>query len=547
MPFDNYVVGAIARELDDLCVGGRIERIYQPEREELILCINRPPREDRPAGRYNVLLSASAGRPLIHITETRDAGPQNPPAFCMLLRKYLIGARVLSVKRLGRERIVRFDLATTSELGIKGERSLLFELMGKHSNIIFCEPGSESPDSLRIIDAIKRISTDVSRVRQTLPGMAYIMPPPGKGISPIMAEETKHGDLTGKDITYYDELLENGLYKPVIFYEPQSDGSSRAIDYHIFDLGVYEGLIPQFFEGECATSNMIEAWNDSREIIGRLTAKTNEIGSALNSRLEKLYLKKQRLQEDLSEAEQADKHRKIGDLITSNIWRIEKGTARVALEDYVEDGAVRTVDLDPKLTPAQNAQRYYKAYSKAKTAAVFKARQLVETDEQINYLESVSHFLYNAQSPADIDALRAELEETGYLRQHNKKNKNRNVKSFQPIEYELSSGAKLYIGRNNIENDELTFRFADKDDIWLHAKDIPGSHAILKTKGVDITEQDLFEAAAAAAWYSKARQSEGVPVDYVPARHVKKPSGSKPGYVIFTHNRTLYVTPSLPE
>ena len=547
MPLDNYVVGAIARELDDLCAGGRIERIYQPEKEELILCINRPPTSDRATGRYNVLLSAGAGRPLLHITETRDAGPQNPPAFCMLLRKYLIGARLLSVKRIGRERIVRFDLATSNELGIKGERSLIIELMGKHSNIIFCEPKDDEPGSLRIVDAIKRVSADVSRVRQTLPGMTYNVPPPGKGISPIMAEETKHSDLTGKDTAYFDNLLEKGFYTPVIFYEPEVDGKSREIDFHIFDLSMYSGLIPKYFEGEHATSTMIEKWYDSRENIGRLAAKTNEVGSALQSKLDKLYLKKQRLQEDLNEASKSDKHRKTGDLITANIWRIEKGIARVALEDYAEDGAVRTVDLDPKLTPAQNAQRYYKAYSKAKTAAIYKTRQLVETDEQIDYLENVSHFLSNAQTPAEIDALRAELEETGYIRSRGKKNKPRNVKSFQPIEYELSSGAKLYIGRNNMENDELTLRFADKEDLWFHAKDIPGSHAILKTKGKEVSENDLFEAAAAAAWHSKARLSEGVPVDYVPARHVKKPSGAKPGYVIFTHNRTLYVTPSLPK
>jgi predicted ribosome quality control (RQC) complex YloA/Tae2 family protein len=558
MPFDNYVVGAVARELDELCTGGRVERIYQPEREEIILCINRPPREDRPAGRYNVLLSASAGRPLLYIAENRDAGPQNPPAFCMLLRKYLIGARLLSVTRLGRERIVRFDFATSSELGVKGKRSLLIELMGKHSNIIFCEPkedlnesDTDAADNLRIADAVKRVSADISRVRQTLPGMDYLPPPPGKGLSPIMAEETKHGDLTGKDPAYYDRLLENGSCEPIIFYEPQTDSPARAVDFHVFPLGVYDGLNARVFEGETRVSAMLETWYEGRETVGRLTAKSNEVGSALGARLDKLYLKKQRLQEDMAEAGRAGAHRKAGDLITANIWRIEKGAARVALEDYAEDGAVRTVDLDPRLTPAQNAQRYYKLYSKAKTAAVFKAKQLEETGAQIDYLESVSHFLRDAKNPAEIDALRAELEETGYLRVRGKKNKTQTGRGraravFRPTEYELPSGAKVFVGRNNIENDELTFRFAEKDDLWMHAKDIPGSHAILKTYGQKASEADLFAAAAIAAWHSKARLSEGVPVDYTLVRHVKKPSGAKPGYVIFTHNHTLYVTPKLP-
>ncbi|MDR0874640.1 MAG: NFACT family protein [Clostridiales Family XIII bacterium] len=551
MPFDNYVVGAVARELNDLCAGGRVERIYQPEREELILCINRPPGDDRPAGRYNVLLSANAGRPLLYAAESRDAGPQNPPAFCMLLRKYLIGARLISVARLGRERIVRFDFATSSELGVKGERSLLIELMGKHSNIIFCEPIAGAED-LRIVDAIKRVSADVSRIRQTLPGMTYLMPPPGKGISPVMAEETKHGDLTGKDAAYFDRLLKNGDYAPRIFFEPQDDGSAREVDFHIFGLGVYDGLVTHVFEGEDAVSSMLEAWYDSRETAGRVTAKANEVESALALRLDKLYLKKQRLLEDLTDAARAGEHRKTGDLITANIWRIEKGAGRVALEDYAEDGAVRTVDLDPKLTPAQNAQRYYKLYSKAKTSAVFKTKQLEETNEQIDYLESVSHFLRDAKNPAEIAGLRAELEETSYLRPRGKKTKvrpgrGRTQQTFSPAEYTLSSGAKIFVGRNNTENDELTFRFADKDDLWLHAKDIPGSHVILKTEGHPPAEQDLFEAAAAAAWNSKARASEGVPVDYTQVRYVKKPSGAKPGYVIFTKNRTLYVTPALPK
>ncbi|MDR3365026.1 MAG: NFACT RNA binding domain-containing protein [Clostridiales Family XIII bacterium] len=544
MAFDNYVVGAVSRELNSVLAGGRVDRIYQPEREEVILCVNRPPVDGRPPGRFNLLISASANRPLLYLTELREAGPQNPPAFCMLLRKYLIGARIESVSAAPRERIVRIDFLATLDLGQKEPRTLIFELMGKHSNIIFL-------DGAHIVDAIKRVTGDMSRVRQTLPGMDYTLPPPGKGISPLMEEETKNADLTGKGLAYFDALAAAGDYAPTIYFD-----GDRAADFHVFRLSVYEGLRTRDFAGGAAVSEMLETWFESRETQGHLSARTNELKSALKARTDKLYLKKQRLLEDLEEAARADGWRETGDLVTANIWRIEKGAKRVALEDYMHDGAVRTIDLNPRLTPAGNAQRFYKLYSKAKTAAVVKAKQLEETQGAIDYLESVAHFLGDAASPQDIEELRTELTETGYLRpkrQPGLKRKNKpaargkKAGRFAPFEYTLPSGARLLVGRNNAENDELTLRVAAKTDFWLHTKNIPGSHVILKPFGTEPDGEDLRRAAEAAAWYSKARASEGVPVDYVSVRHVKKPSGARPGYVIFTHNRTLYVTPKLPE
>ena len=543
MPFDNYVVGAVCRELNTVLLGGRVERVYQPEREEVILCVNRPPMGARAPGHYNLLISANASRPLIYLAERREAGPGNPPAFCMLLRKYLVGARIESIEQIPRERIIRFGFLTSSELGLKEKRTLVFELMGKHSNIIFL-------DGERIVDAIKRVSGDISRARQTLPGMPYILPPPGKGVSPVMEEETKGAELTGKGLAYYDELAATGGYAPTIYYDGE-----RAADFHVFGLEVYGSLRKRCFSGETAVSEMLETWYEGREAQGRLSLKANELKSALKARLGKLYLKKQRLSEELGEAARADFLRETGDLITANIWRIEKGAEKAVLEDYMNEGAAREIDLDPRLTPAGNAQRYYKLYSKAKTASVIKAKQLEETEAVIDYLEGAIFYADEAGSQQDIEALRSELTEAGYLRPPKRATGKPGKKTgpkllrggtFAPHEYTLPSGSKLLIGRNNAENDELTLRVARGNDIWLHTKDIPGSHVILKPAGPTLDEADLRSAAEAAAWYSKARASEGVPVDYTPARNVKKPSGARPGYVIFTQNRTLYVTPKLP-
>ena len=546
MAFDNYVLGAVCLELKKLLKGGRVERIYQPEREELIFCVNRPPLEGKPPGRYNLFISANAGRPLIYLAERREAGPEVPPAFCMLLRKYLIGARLEDVWQVERERILHFEFLTSSELGFREKRTLVFELMGKHSNIIFL-------NGTKIVDAIKRVTGDMSRARQMLPGMEYSLPPPGKGVSPIMEEEAKDSCTTGRSLEYFDGLAANGEFVPTIYFDGE-----RAADFHVFSLRTYEGLDAREFRGETAVSEMLETWYEGREEHGRISAKKNEIKSAVKARLDKLHLKKRRLSEEVEEASRADRLRETGDLITANIWRIESRAKRVSLDDYLRGGETRTIDLDPRLTPAQNAQRYYKLYNKAKTASVVKNKQLEETHKTIDYLEGVSHFLDEAKNPQEIEELRTELIETGYLRPPKetkgaKKQGGRGTKKIQrgglyaPHEYKLPSGARVLVGRNNAENDELTMRVAAKTDFWLHTKDIPGSHVILQPVGSETSKEDLFAAAEIAAWYSKGRGSEGVPVDYTRVRHVKKPSGARPGYVIFTNNRTLYVTPKLPE
>lgn len=530
MAFDNFVTGAIAHELNSVLSDGRIERIYQPEREEILLHVNVPPKDGHARARHDLLLSANSGHPLIYLTALRSGNPQNPPGFCMLLRKHLIGARVMGVSQVEKERILRIDLAASNELGIAQQRCLVIEIMGKHSNIILLDTSSD-----RIIDAIKRIGPDLSRVRQTLPGMPYRMPPPGKGISPIMAEET----ACGKDIQHYEALAAEGAYTPLIYF----DGQGNMQDFHVFDLSIYGGLSRKYLS---TVSEMLETWYETRDQDNRVKQKSSDLAQSINTKLDKLYLKKQRLSEDLAKAGRGDEERLKGELLTANIYRLDKGASEVSLARFDMPEQHVRIMLDPRLTPAQNAQRFFKRYSKAKTALVEKQKQLQITQSELDFLESYRVYIEHATNAAEVDELRTELAELGYI---SKRKQLLRPQTLRPdfLKFEIQSGLIVHVGRNNRENDALTLKHAKSTDLWLHTKDIPGSHVILSGDPEHRTATDIQEAAAIAAWYSKARQSESVPVDYCLVKYVKKPNGAKPGMVIFKHNRTVYVKPRLPE
>jgi predicted ribosome quality control (RQC) complex YloA/Tae2 family protein len=556
MPFDNFVAGAIATELDRSLSGGKVERIHQPERYEIIMHVNVPPHSgsgDEDAGdgtssasarmRHDLLISAQGSHPYIYISTKKSGNPQNPPAFCMLLRKHLTGARVERVFRVERERIIRIEFDAADEIGLHHKRTLLFEIMGKHSNIMLLDEND------RVLDAIKRIYADMSRVRQMLPGMDYTQPPKGKGVGPLMEEENREG----RPLSFYEGLDAEGRYEPLIF----SGDDGRMKDFYVFGIDLYAGL----GRVRCrSVSAMLESYYEEKESGNRLEQKCSGLRQALNGRIEKLCLKKQRLLEDMEKAKRADAYKVKGELITANIYRLEKGMSEADLESFGPEQDIVKVALDPLLTPAQNAQRYFKKYNKAKTALTEKATQLRITDCDIDFLESYRVFMENASDGADIDGLWEELTELGYVRRRPGKSSRKAVKK-EYLRYSLSSGAAVYVGRSGRENDALTLKKAKPDDLWLHAKDIPGSHVILlkqpapppqRADGADgvppgFDADSVREAAQIAAYYSKARQSENVPVDYCLVKYVKKPSGAKPGMVIFTHNRTVYATPALPE
>lgn len=560
MAFDGIVTRAMVRELQDRILLGKIEKVYQPEADELVFHIH--------TKNGNVKLLASAGSAharLCFITEN----PVNPPAplaFCMLLRKHLQGGRITEITQKDSERIIEISLETLNELGFTMSKKLIFEIMGKHSNIVLVDIASG-----KIIDSIKRVSFDVNRVRQILPGMIYQYPPAqdkipfreisadqlealaadGKtilrsvgGIAPAFAEELAlrtgkarsdfmSGIMTAVESPSHDEsrvyLDESGA--PIDFYPvPLSELEESCTVQHFDDLS----SAMEFYFGKKESSNQ-----------GR--QKSHDLIRSVNALLDKMYLKKKRLSEDLLKAENSEDLRLYGELLTANIHLIQPGMKSVEVTNYY-DGSTLTIPLDVKLSPSKNAQHYFKKYGKSKTAIKEKQIQLNENEAEIKYLESVLSFLENTDDVVEIESIRTELVETGYVRRRRQAGgfKEKKYKPA-PYRYTLSNGMSVLVGRNNKENDILTFKTAGNKDLWLHTKDIPGSHVIVQSGGVELDEEAVWEAAAIAAYHSKARTSENVPVDYVQIKYVKKPAGAKPGMVIFTNNRTVYVNPAVPK
>ncbi len=573
MAFDGLVTTCIAQELNHKIVNGRIEKIHQPASEELLFQI----RQGRT--KYRLYLSASSSRAGLYLTETRDTNPASPPAFCMLLRKHLQGARIREIRQVDSERMIEIDTDSVNELGFRVSHRLIIEIMGKHSNIILTDI-----ETGKILDSIKRISIDVNRYRQTLPGITYVAPPShGKipyfnltedafldavsqtgrpleqalvasiqGISPLIASELcfRAEQTAGRGFTEQDVYFElqkilhdvaSGDMMPSVY--KKEDGS--PLEFHAIELQML-GDRESAGSVSCGSiSEAAEIYFEGRDSSNRMRQKSSDIRHTVNSAIQRQQLKKQRLSEDLIRAEDADRYRLYGELLTASLHTVAEGRSEAEVVNYY-DGSTLTIPLDPRYSASRNAQIYYKKYTKSKTAKVEKTAQLEQTSRELEYLESVLSFIDTAQTSDDLEAIRSELTENGYLRPRGKKAPKKNLK-LPPHEYRTTGGLRILAGRNNKQNDQLTFHTASSTDIWLHTKDIPGSHVILHTEGTEPEARDIYEAASVAAFHSKANQSSNVPVDYVRVRYVKKPSGSRPGFVIFTHNRTVYVDPALPE
>ena len=586
MAFDGIVTRAMSRELNDKILYGKIEKVYQPEADELVFHIHTK------NGNLKLLASAGSAHARLGFITENPVNPPAPLAFCMLLRKHLQGGRITEITQKGSERIIEISLETLNELGFTISKKLIFEIMGKHSNITLVDIASG-----KIIDSIKRVSFDVNRFRQILPGMIYEYPPAqdkipfaeitaeqlealpadGKsilgavgGISPALGEELarRRGKARSEYLASVLKAIDAGnscgscgscgaCDSENVFGSRGSGNAGEAcsprvytdekgvpVDFYAFPLSQLEescevlsfdslSSAMEFYFGKKASSNQ-----------GR--QKSHDLIKSVNAQLDKMYLKKKRLAEDLLRAENSESLRLFGELLTANLHLVRPGAKSVDVTNYY-DGSQVSIPLDVKLSPSKNAQRYFKKYGKAKTAIKEKQIQIVENDEEIKYLESVLSFLENTEDVAEIESLRAELVETGYVRRRKQAGgfKEKKYKPA-PYRYTLSNGMSVLVGRNNKENDYLTFKLAGNKDLWLHTKDIPGSHVIVQSAGAELDEASIWEAAAIAAYHSKARTSENVPVDYIPVKFVKKPSGAKPGMVIFTNNRTVYVSPKIP-
>jgi predicted ribosome quality control (RQC) complex YloA/Tae2 family protein len=562
MSFDGMVTGAVAHQLNRVLTGGKIEKIYQPEADEIILNVH--------AGRdnYKLYISSNSSHARLHLISETTSNPLNPMGFCMLLRKHLQGGRISGIEQKDSERIVEISVDTINELGFSVNKKLIVEIMGKHSNIIVVDIASN-----KIIDSIKRISIDVNRYRQLLPGQQYVYPPSQdkvpyygltekqvdaftensgdhtakalmsniQGISPLIAEEIVYQSGRQEKSIYqilsdYVDRISSDAPSPRVYL--QEDGT--PFDFHLFPLGSIADYYIEKSFGDI--SEALSYYYSNKSSSNRIRQKSSDLDRAVGGSLDKLYLKKQRLSEDLLKAESSDIYRLYGELLTANMHQIRQGSSHTEVLDYYTNEMI-SIQLDPRFSPIQNAQRYYKKYSKAKTAVTEKNIQLTEANQDIEYLESVLSYIETSSTVEEIEELRQELIEGGYLRKR-KNNFKPNKTKPAPYQYTSSDGFRILVGRNNKENDILTFKTASAKDVWFHTKDIPGSHVILFTEGKGLSETAIFEAAALAAYHSKGRSSENVPVDYTQVRHVKKPNGAKPGMVIFVDNKTVYVNPA---
>ena len=560
MAFDGIVTRAMVRELQDRILLGKIEKVYQPEADELVFHIHTK------NGNVKLLASVGSAHARVCFITENPVNPPAPLAFCMLLRKHLQGGRITEITQKDSERIIEISLETLNELGFTMSKKLIFEIMGKHSNIVLMDIASG-----KIIDSIKRVSFDVNRVRQILPGMIYQYPPAQDKIPflEISAEQLEALPADGKAIlrsvggiapAFAEELalragVQRSGYLSDVLAAIESpnhadarvylDESGAPIDFYPVPLSELEENCRVERFGDL--SSAMEFYFGKKESSNQGRQKSHDLIRSVNALLDKMYLKKKRLSEDLLKAENSEALRLYGELLTANIHLIQPGMKSVEVTNYY-DGSTLTIPLDVKLSPSKNAQHYFKKYGKSKTAIKEKQIQLDENEAEIKYLESVLSFLENTDDVVEIESIRAELVETGYVRRRRQAGgfKEKKYKPA-PYRYTLSNGMSVLVGRNNKENDILTFKTAGNKDLWLHTKDIPGSHVIVQSGGVELDEEAVWEAAAIAAYHSKARTSENVPVDYVQIKYVKKPAGAKPGMVIFTNNRTVYVNPAVPK
>ena len=559
MAFDGITTCAMVRELNEKIYMGKIEKVYQPEADELVFNIHTK------TGNCKLFASTGSAHARMHFIEENPVNPPAPLAFCMLLRKHLQGGRIIAIEQKGSERIIEISIETLNELGFTVSKRLIFEIMGKHSNIILTDISTG-----KIIDSIKRVSFDVNRVRQILPGMIYQYPPEQDKIpfGEITGEQLDSLPADGKTIlrsvggispAFAEELAEHVSSRSEYFFGVKDgilDGTSGNAFVYLDEKEAPVDFYPvplKCLKESCKTlefsslSAAMEFYFNKKESSNKGRQKSHDLIRSVNTALDKMYLKKKRLSEDLLKAENSEDLRLYGELLTANIHLIKPGMKSVDVVNYY-DGSTVTIPLDVKQSPAKNAQHYFKKYGKAKTAVKEKQIQLEENDGEIKYLESVLAFLENTDDVDEIESIRNELVETGYVRRRKQQGgfKEKKYKSA-PHRYTLSNGMTVLVGKNNKENDYLTFNTAGNRDLWLHTKDIPGSHVIVQSSGQDLDEKAIFEAAAIAAYHSKARTSENVPVDYVPVKYVKKPAGAKPGMVIFTNNRTVWVNPALPN
>ncbi len=576
MPLDALCLSGLVRELRSALTGAKIDKIYQPGRDEVIFAVRTA------GGNQRLLLSASPNHPRPQLTQLPRENPDKPPMFCMLLRKHLSGGRILEVTQPHLERVVELRIEALDELGDRAERRLILEAMGRRANLVLVDQEG------RIVDCMRRVDSDMSAKRQLLPGMFYRLPVAQEkqdptaldrpqledllaaapeeaqadkwlldtfnGLSPLVCRELAQQAGGAADVRLHqlgpdgrarllDRLeallarVQAGDYQPVML---TIDGKPK--DFTFFPITQYGAAAEQT---DFATfSQLLDRFYEQRERLEQTRQKGQDLIRAVTNARDRTARKIGNQEKEVAATKDRDRQRQLGDILTSSLHLVTKGMPSLRTVDYYDpEGREIDIPLDPLLTPQQNAARYYREYNKAKTAETMLSIQLEKNRRELDYLNSVLENISLAEGEKDLQDIRQELSDTGYLRRPQKgKERTRRIVS-KPMEFRSSAGLRISVGKNNTQNDQLTCKQAFKSDIWFHTQKIHGSHVILWTEGNPPDQQSLCEAAALAAWFSQGRESGKVPVDYTPVKYVKKPAGARPGMVVYTTYQTMWAVP----
>lgn len=582
MALDGIFLRHIKTELESLLIDARVSQVYEPNRDELIINLRTFD------GNRRLLISTRGDSPRVGITEYSVENPDKPPMFCMLLRKRLTSAKLIAIRQPGLERMLFFDFDGVNELGDKVKLTLAVEIMGKHSNVVLIDGEGI------IIDALKRVDVTLSSKRLVLPSLIYEMPPSQDklsiededteslvktvelnpetslskallntitGVSPIICRELSYiatGEVdTDKDLMSQSQWqnlkeafdrLKSEVLNPSDYAVTLKNTQGKLFDFAFMPIAQYGDSVEKFeFDSFCKA---LDAFYHTRESLERMRVKSHTLSKLVSNNIERLARKISVQKVELEKCKDREILRQKADLIGANMHLIKKGAPYAdVINFYDENAGTIRIALDVTKTPQQNAQKYYKDYAKAKTADKMLRVQIETSQEELLYLETVADEIHRAENEQDLSSIRQELISEGYLKENKGEKNNRKQQKLKPDfrEFETKDGFKILVGRNNRQNDLLTLKTANKNDLWFHTKDIPGSHTVIITEGREVSEEAILEAAQIAAWFSKAKDSSQVPVDFTLIRRVSKPQGAKPGKVIYTDQTTVYVTPKLPE
>lgn len=570
MPMDGLTLGFATREMNAILPGGRIDRITQPEKDTIVLLVRAG------AANHRLLLCASPNNARCHFTNLNFPNPLEPPMFCMLLRKHLSGGIIESVRQEPLERVVTLTVLASDEMGERSRFTLVWEGMPRRANLILCDRDG------RIIDCLRRVDLEAEQDRQVLPGLFYRLPTRQDKRSPLSVTEEEFAALLGRaapDAPLDGWLLDTfTAISPLVAREltvracgstdaPVSQGNALWDVFSRWQRGVNEntftptlikrnGSLADFTYGPVTQygtyaetevydsfSHLLDDFYEKREQAERVKQKGRDLLKTATTARDRVRRKLAAQEKELAACLDRDHLRICGELITANLYRMERGQSRLTAQNYYDENCADVdIPLDVRLSPQENAARYFKQYAKAKTAEKYLTAQLQGGREELQYLESVLQELAQAESEQDFNDIRTELTDGGYLRGRGKKQPGFQ-RASKPREFRSSAGLRILVGRNNRQNDRLTTKDADKRDIWLHTQKIHGSHVILCTGGAEPDEQSLMEAASLAAYFSQAQGSTKVPVDYTPVKFVKKPAGAKPGMVVYTTYQTMLADP----